>query len=53
MMVTVRRLCRNVKQWRNAAMALRWTEGLPSPEGLQALLPILGAALVAHATPAN
>jgi hypothetical protein len=22
---TVRRVCRNVKRWRNAAMALRWT----------------------------
>ena len=25
MMGTVRRVCRNVKRWRNAAMALRWT----------------------------
>jgi len=25
MMETVRRICRNVKRWRNAAMALRWT----------------------------
>src|SRR5258707_514833 len=24
MMGTVRRVCRNVKRWRNAAMALRW-----------------------------
>ena len=24
-MGTVRRVCRNVKRWRNAAMALRWT----------------------------
>jgi hypothetical protein len=25
MLGTVRRVCRNVKRWRNAAMALRWT----------------------------
>jgi putative transposase len=25
MMGTVRRVCRNVKRWRNAAMVLRWT----------------------------
>ena len=25
MMGTVRRVCRNVKRWRNAAMTLRWT----------------------------
>ena len=25
MMGTVRRVCRNVKRWRNADMALRWT----------------------------
>jgi putative transposase len=25
MMGTVRRVCRNVKRWRNAVMALRWT----------------------------
>jgi len=25
MMGSVRRVCRNVKRWRNAAMALRWT----------------------------
>src|SRR5271166_1357861 len=25
MMGTVRRVCRNVKRWRNAEMALRWT----------------------------
>ena len=24
-MGTVRRVCRNVKRWQNAAMALRWT----------------------------
>src|SRR5262249_60191404 len=40
MMGTVRRVSRNVKRWRNAAMALRWTaagmlgshQGLPSIE---------------------
>jgi putative transposase len=44
MMGTVRRVCRNVKRWRNAAMALRWTaagmmeagQRLPSIESLQA-----------------
>jgi transposase-like protein len=43
MMGTVRRVCRNVKRWRNAAMALRWTaagdgcgQGLPPLESLQA-----------------
>jgi hypothetical protein len=44
MMGTVRRVCRNVKRWRNAAMALRWTagwhdggsQGLSSIESLQA-----------------
>jgi hypothetical protein len=25
MLGTVRRVCRNVKRWRNASMALRWT----------------------------
>ena len=38
MMGTVRRVCRNVKRWRNAAMALRWTAAgmlLPSIESLQ------------------
>ena len=48
MMGTVRRVCRNVKRWRNAAMALRWTahdggsQRLPSIESLQAL-PVLTA----------
>ena len=44
MMGTVRRVCRNVKRWRNAAMALRWTaagmmeavQGLPTAQGAQA-----------------
>ena len=42
---TVRTVQRNVKRWRNAEMALRWTaaglleaspENLPPPQGLQA-----------------
>ena len=55
MMGTVRRVCRNVKRWQNAAMALRWTAAgmmeaakrLPSIESLQALL-VLRAALAAY-----
>ena len=43
MMGTVRRVCRNVKRWRNADMALRWTsrrhhggrQRVPSSQGLQ------------------
>ena len=57
MMGTVRRLCRNVKRWRNAAMALRWTAAgmMEAAKGFRRLeayrlLPILRAALVAHAT---
>ena len=52
MMATVRRVCRNVKRWRNAAMALRWTaaEMMEAAKGFRRLkaykqLPIL--ALVA------
>jgi putative transposase len=55
MMGTVRRVCRNVKRWRNTAMTLRSTaagmmesrQGFPSPESLQAP-PALRATLVAH-----
>ena len=54
-MGTVRRVCRNVKRWRNAAMALRWTAAgmLEAAKGFRRLkahkqLPILRAALVAH-----
>jgi hypothetical protein len=57
MMGTVRRVCRNVKRWRNAAMALRWTAAgmMEAAKGFRRLkayrlLPILRAALVAHAT---
>ena len=55
MMATVRRVCRNVKRWRNAAMALRWTAAgmMEAAKGFRRLkaykqLPILRAALVAH-----
>src|SRR3954468_23454404 len=54
-MGTVRRVCRNVKRWRNAAMALRWTAAgmLEAAKGFRRLkahkqLPILKAALAAH-----
>ena len=52
---TVRRVCRNVKNWRDAAMALRWTGAamLEAAKGFRRLkahrqLPILKAALAAH-----
>jgi putative transposase len=55
MMGTVRRVCRNVKRWRNAA--LRWTAAgmMEAANGFRRLkayrhLPILRAALVAHAS---
>ena len=54
-MGTVRRVCRNVKRWRNASMALRWTAAgmMEATKGFRRLkahkqLPILKAALVAH-----
>ncbi len=54
-MGTVRRVCRNVKRWRNAAMALRWTAAgmMEAAKGFRRLkaykhLPILKAALTAH-----
>ena len=57
MMGTVRRVCRNVKRWRNAAMALRWAAAgmMEAAKGFRRLkayrhLPILRAALVAHAS---
>ena len=50
-----RRVCRNVKHWRDAAMALRWTGAamLEAAKGFRRLkahrqLPILKAALAAH-----
>ena len=52
---TVRRVCRNVKHWQDAAMALRWTAAamLEAAKGFRRLkarnqLPILRAALAAH-----
>ena len=55
MMGTVRRVCRNVKRWRNAAMALRWTAAgmMEAARGFRRLkaykhLPVLKAALAAH-----
>jgi putative transposase len=55
MMGTVRRVCRNVKRWRNATMALRWTAAgmLEAAKGFRRLkahkyLPALRAALTAH-----
>jgi putative transposase len=55
MMGTVRRVCRNVKRWRNAAMALRWTAAgmMEAAKGFRRLkahkqLPILKAALASH-----
>lgn len=55
MMGTVRRVCRNVKRWRNVDMALRWTAAgmMEAAKGFRRLkahkqLPILKAALAAH-----
>ncbi len=55
MMGTVRRVCRNVKRWRDAAMALRWTRAAmqEAAKGFRPLkacrqLPRLRAALAAH-----
>src|SRR5487761_2603850 len=52
---TVRRVCRNVKHWRDAAMALRWTGAamLEATKGFRRLkahrqLPFLKSALAAH-----
>ena len=54
-MSTVRRVCRNVKRWRNAAVALRWTAAgmLEAAKGFRRLkahkyLPAFRAALPAH-----
>ena len=55
MMGTVRRVCRNVKRWRDASMALRWTAAAmqEAAKGFRRLkarkqLPMLRAALAAH-----
>ena len=54
-MGTVRRVCRNVKRWRSAAMAMRWTAAAmqEAAKGFRRLkahkqLPALRAALEAH-----
>jgi len=55
MMGTIRRVCRNVKRWRDASMALRWTAAAmqEAAKGFRRLkahkqLPRLRAALSAH-----
>ena len=55
MMGTIRRVCRNVKRWRDASMALRWTAAAmqEAAKGFRRLkackqLPLLRAALAAH-----
>jgi transposase-like protein len=55
MMGTIRRVCRNVKHWRDASMALRWTAAAmqEASKGFRRLkarkqLPLLRAALAAH-----
>jgi hypothetical protein len=55
MLGTVRRVCRNVKRWRNATMALRWTAAgmMEAVKGFRRLkaykhLPVLRAALATH-----
>ena len=54
-MGTVRRVCRNVKRWRDASMALRWTSAamLEAVKGFRRLkahkqLSALRTALAAH-----
>jgi putative transposase len=54
-MGSVRRICRNVKRWRDARMALRWTAAamIEAAKGFRRLkahkqLPLLRAALAAH-----
>lgn len=54
-MGSVRRVCRNVKRWRDASMALRWTAAamIEAAKGFRRLkaknqLPALRAALLAH-----
>ena len=52
---TIRRVCRNVKRWRDAKMARRWTAAamIEAAKGFRRLkaykqLPALRAALLAH-----
>jgi hypothetical protein len=54
-MAVLRQVCRNVKRWRDARMALRWTGTamLEAAKGFRRLkahkqLPILRAALLRH-----
>jgi transposase-like protein len=60
MNAVIRQVCRNVKRWRDAKMALRWTAAgmLEAARGFRRLkackqLPILKAALEKHRAPAN
>ena len=55
MIGTIRRVCRNVKHWRDASMALHWTATAmqEATKGFRRLkackqLPLLRAALAAH-----
>jgi transposase-like protein len=55
LMAVLRQVCRNVKRWRNARMALRWTgtamlEAKKTFRSLKAYkhLPVLRAALLRH-----
>ena len=52
---TIRRVCRNVKRWQDAKMALRWTAAgmMEATKGFRRLkahkqLPVLRSALAAH-----
>ena len=60
MMGTIRRVSRNVKHWRSASMALRWTGAamLEAKKGFRRLkaykqLPMLRAALIARSNRTN
>lgn len=60
MNAVIRQVCRNVKRWRDAKMALRWTAAgmLEAAKGFRRLkahkqLPILKAALLKHRKTAN
>ena len=60
MNAVIRQVCRNVKRWRDAKMALRWTAAgmLEAAKGFRRLkaykqLPILKAALEKHRAPAD
>ena len=55
LMAVLRQVCRNVKRWRDAKMALRWTAAgmMEAAKGFRRLkahrqLPVLRAALAAH-----